>query len=77
MVMQFDVVVVKDRSGGYIGFVPILPGCHSQGDNWEELTKNIEEAAKLYLETLSKEERKEILKQANEFMAVQKVKINA
>lgn len=29
---EFDVVIVEDEAGGYMGFVPALPGCHTQGD---------------------------------------------
>ena len=75
--MQFDVVIVQDKTGGYVGLVPELPGCHTQGDSLEELMQNIKEAATLYIETLSEEERKELSKNKAEFMGVQKVKVNA
>ena len=75
--MQFDVIVIQDSSGGFIGFVPELPGCHTQGNTLDELMKNIKEAAELYIETLSKEEKEELLKHKTEFMGMQKVKVNA
>lgn len=75
--MQFDVIVIQDSSGGFIGFVPELPGCHTQGDTLDELMENIKEAAELYIETLSKEEKEELLKHKTEFMGMQKVKVNA
>ncbi|MCD6246863.1 MAG: type II toxin-antitoxin system HicB family antitoxin [Candidatus Diapherotrites archaeon] len=77
MEMQFDVIVIQDSSGGFIGFVPELPGCHTQGDTLDELMENIKEAAELYIETLSKEEKEELLKHKTEFMGMQKVKVNA
>jgi predicted RNase H-like HicB family nuclease len=29
-----------------------LPGCHTQGETYEEAIKNIEDAIKLYIESL-------------------------
>ena len=60
---EFDVVVLEDETGGYLAFVPALPGCHTQGDTMEELMENVKEAIELYLETLTDEERKDVLKQ--------------
>jgi len=69
---EFDVVVVEDETGGYVAFVPALPGCHTQGDTLNELMNNVKEAIELYLETLTEEEKKEILKQR--VIGIQKVK---
>jgi predicted RNase H-like HicB family nuclease len=60
---EFDTVILEDETGGYIAFIPALPGCHTQADTLEELIKNVREAIELYLETLSDEEKIEILKQ--------------
>jgi hypothetical protein len=43
-----DVAIQKDETGGYIAFVPSLPGYHTQGETLEELMKNVEEAIELY-----------------------------
>jgi len=69
---EFDVVIVEDESGGYVAFVPALPGCHTQGDTLQELMDNVKEAVELYLETLSEEEKKELLRQR--VVGIQKVK---
>ena len=69
---EFDVVIVEDETGGYVAFVPALPGCHTQGDTLNELMANVKEAVELYLETLTEEERKDILKQ--KVVGIQKVK---
>ena len=69
---EFDVVILEDESGGYVAFVPALPGCHTQGDTLQELMDNVKEAVELYLETLTEEERKEILRQR--VVGIQKVK---
>jgi predicted RNase H-like HicB family nuclease len=69
---EFDVVILEDESGGYVAFVPALPGCHTQGDTLQELMDNVREAVELYLETLTEEEKKELLQQR--VVGIQKVK---
>ena len=69
---EFDVVILEDETGGYIALVPALPRCHTQGDTLEELMKNIKEAIELYTETLSKEEKEDLLRQ--KVVGIQKVK---
>lgn len=46
------VLMDKNESGGYTVTVPSLPGCVSQGDDWDEALKNIEEAIAGYIEAL-------------------------
>jgi len=69
---EFDVVIVEDEAGGYIAFVPALPGCHTQGESLEELVKNVKEAIELYMETLTEEDKEELLRQ--KVVGIQKVK---
>lgn len=69
---EFDVVIIEDETSGYVAFVQALPGCHTQGDTLEELIENIKEAIELYLETLTKDEKKELLQQR--VVGIQKVK---
>jgi len=54
--MKVNVVIEKDQHG-YYAYSPELKGCHSQGETFEEVLKNIKEAIELYLETLTPEER--------------------
>jgi len=42
----------KEEEGGYHAFCPMLKGCHSQGDTFEETIENITEAIELYIESL-------------------------
>ena len=51
--MIFRVVVEKDESGYYVGEVPALPGCLSQGKTIEELKVNITEAIEGWLEVMN------------------------
>ena len=69
---EFDVVIIEDETGGYVAFVPALPGCHTQGDTLGELLDNAKEAIELYLETLTEEEKKDLLQQR--VVGIQKVK---
>jgi len=69
---EFDVVIIEDETGGYVAVMPALPGCHTQGDTLEELMDNAKEAINLYIETLEKEEKKDILQQR--VVGIQKVK---
>lgn len=47
--MQFDVVIEQDEDGMYVADVPVLPGCHTQGDTEEEALENVREAIVGYL----------------------------
>ncbi|MDO8570972.1 MAG: type II toxin-antitoxin system HicB family antitoxin, partial [Candidatus Woesearchaeota archaeon] len=44
---NFTVVIEKDEDGYYVGSVPALRGCHTQGKTLDELLKNIKEAIEL------------------------------
>jgi len=70
---EFDALIIEDESGGYVAFVPALPGYHTQGDTLQELMENLKEAVELYLETLSEEEKGELLRQR--VVGIQKVKV--
>ena len=51
MKMRFKVVFEASDDGGFTVYVPVLPGCISEGDTVEEARRNILEAIALYLET--------------------------
>jgi len=72
---EFDTIIVEDETGGYVAFVPALPGCHTQGGTLQDLIENVKEAIELYLETLTEEEKKELLRQR--VVGIQKVKVPA
>ena len=56
-IRSFSVVYEADPEGGYIAFIPSLPGCHTQGETLEEAEGNIKEAADLYLEDVLAEQK--------------------
>jgi predicted RNase H-like HicB family nuclease len=51
-IYNYTVILEKESDGGYHAFCPILKGCHSQGDSFEEAIANIKEAIELYIESL-------------------------
>jgi len=50
MKREFYVVIERDEDGVFIGEVPQLRGCYTQGKTLDELMKNIQEVIHLYLE---------------------------
>ncbi|MCU0552770.1 MAG: type II toxin-antitoxin system HicB family antitoxin [Leptolyngbya sp. Prado105] len=65
---EFYVVIERDEDGIYVGEVPQLRACYSQGETIDELMTNIKEAIELCLEDQADE-------QVSEFVGVQRVTI--
>lgn len=51
--VSYSVFYEQAPEGGYVTFVPALPGCHTQGESLEETERNVKEAIALYLESLA------------------------
>ncbi|HTR38353.1 MAG TPA: type II toxin-antitoxin system HicB family antitoxin [Bryobacteraceae bacterium] len=51
--LSYSVFYEQAAEGGYVAFVPALPGCHTQGESLEEAESNVKEAISLYLESLA------------------------
>ena len=49
---NYTVLLEKEEESRYHAFSPMLKGCHSQGDTFEETIENITEAIELYIESL-------------------------
>ena len=43
-----DVVTEKDKDG-YFAYCPLIQGCYTQGNTYEEVLENIKDAIKLHL----------------------------
>lgn len=54
-ILNFRVLIEQDENGVFVASVPALPGCHTQGDSYEESLKNIKEAIELCLEVAKKD----------------------
>ena len=65
---NFTVIIEKDEDGFYVGSVPSLRGCHTQGKTMDELMSNVKEAIELCLE-MEKDVPKE------EFVGIQQIKV--
>ena len=48
--MRFKVILEPSDDGGFTVYVPVLPGCISEGETKEEALENIRKAINLYLE---------------------------
>ena len=65
---EFYVVIERDEDGYYVGEVPQLEACYSQGATIDELMKNMKEVIELCLEEVSDES-------SSEFVGIQKIVI--
>ena len=63
---EFYVVIERDEDGYYVGEVPQLKACYSQGETIDELMDNIKEVIELCLESESEE-------LSSEFVGIQKI----
>jgi predicted RNase H-like HicB family nuclease len=52
---EFYVVIERDEDGLYVGEVPQLKACYSQGETVDELMANIREVVEMCLEELEEE----------------------
>jgi predicted RNase H-like HicB family nuclease len=50
--MKYKVMLEAQEEGGYTVYVPVLPGCVSEGESIAEALENIKEAIELYLESI-------------------------
>ena len=69
-VYNFTVVIEKDEDGYYVGYVPSIKGCHTQGKTIDELMKNVKEAIELCLEVEGKKIEPE------KFIGVQNIEVS-
>ena len=64
---EFYVVIERDEDGLYVGEVPQLKACYSQGETIDELMVNIREVIEMCLEELEEVET------MTEFVGVQRL----
>lgn len=68
---EYFMIIERDESGWYVGSVPELPGCHTQGHTIEELGERMKEAIRLYLEDTD-----ESMSHPSEFIGVQRLAVS-
>ncbi len=69
---KFTVVVEQDEDGVYVASVPLLHGCHTQGETHEEVLDSIKDAIRLHIEA-----RKELGEPIPVEVAVDEVRVVA
>ena len=42
--LRYTVIIEKDEEGVFVASCPALPGCHTQGDTYEEALDNLKDA---------------------------------
>ena len=55
--LNYDIKIRRlseEEGGGWVGQIPLLPGCMSDGETVEELLANVNDAKKCWLETCLK-----------------------
>lgn len=70
----YHVLIEQDEDGVFVGKVPELKGCVSQGDTLDELMKNIREAIELCLEVKNAESIKDS-RDINKFVGIQELEV--
>ncbi|MEO0848630.1 MAG: type II toxin-antitoxin system HicB family antitoxin [Cyanobacteria bacterium J06648_1] len=65
---EFYVVIERDEDGCYVGEVPQLKACYSQGETIDELMENMKEVIELCIEEAEEDS-------SSEFVGIQKIVI--
>ena len=73
MSKTFTVVIEQDEDGMYVGRVPELKGCLSQGDTVDGFMKNMKEAIELCLEV--EREKRKAVDENLKFIGIQQVEV--
>ena len=47
---KFTIVAERDEDGLYVASVPLLQGCYTQGETYEEALENVKDAIRLHIE---------------------------
>ena len=66
---QFYVIIEQDEDGMYVGEVPQLKACYSQGKTLDELLSNIREVIEICLEEMEEETK------LSQFVGIQTISI--
>ena len=80
--LQFKVLIEQDENGVFVASAPAIPGCHTQGNTYEEAVKQITEAIELCLEVADEDKiyKEKIdfgegLEQKNRFLGIVNIPI--
>ena len=51
-ILKYTVIFEKAKEGGYVAYVPVLAGCVTQGETFEETKENAKDAIEAYIAVL-------------------------
>ena len=71
---EFYVVIEKDEDGFFVGEVPHLGACYSQGKTLDELLENMKVVIEMALADIEQDEESD--NKPGEFIGVQKLVVN-
>ena len=54
-ILTYTAIFEKAVEGGYVAYVPVLPGCVTQGESFEEAKDNIKDAISGYVGVLKED----------------------
>lgn len=49
--LPYPILLIPDEDGYWFAEIPLLPGCMSDGEDWNEAYEHISEAKRAWLET--------------------------
>tara|TARA_B100000745_G_scaffold299783_1_gene251490 strand:+ start:6279 stop:6494 length:216 start_codon:yes stop_codon:yes gene_type:complete len=49
---QYVAYIEKDEDGIFVGSVPSVPGCYTEGDTYKEVTENLQQVLKLCIRNM-------------------------
>jgi predicted RNase H-like HicB family nuclease len=67
---NYTVYIEQDEDGVFVGSVPSIPGCHTQGDTMDELLKNLREVISLCVRHIDASEN-------SRFVGIQNIEVPA
>lgn len=74
-ILQYTAVFEPAPEGGYVVYVPALPGCMTQGETFEEAQRNAQDAVEGYL--AASRDLEEEIPQENEGVIITRVSASA
>lgn len=72
-ILTYTAIFEPAEEGGFVVHVPALPGCHTQGDTFEEAVEMAKDAISGYLEVLK--DTKQEIPEEKEDLVVTKVSV--
>ena len=58
MEYSFKIIIEECEEGGYYAECPAFPGCHVEGETYEETMKELKEVIKAFIEEYKKNNQK-------------------